>query len=174
MLLGVPKVTANVYCKSRNLPNTDTQNYSTDLRYLLGRLVFRFKKDRSCVVFKLSLWDTINLEYSFGQYVMTGIFFSIFISLYWLSFSFFSLSLYLYDLKSMPTTNLPICCPEIFDIGYGIAWQTFYWTRARVMLMRPTRIPPFSAVFSYLGGSSINMCVLYSLANRCNRFFNLA
>ena len=27
-----PEVTANIYCKSRNLPNTDTQNYSTDLR----------------------------------------------------------------------------------------------------------------------------------------------
>ena len=31
-LLGDPEVTANIYCKSRNLPNTDTQNYSTDLR----------------------------------------------------------------------------------------------------------------------------------------------
>ena len=31
-ILGDPEVTANVYCKSRNLPNTDTQNYSTDLR----------------------------------------------------------------------------------------------------------------------------------------------
>ena len=31
-LLGDPKVTAHIYCKSRNLPNTDTQNYSTDLR----------------------------------------------------------------------------------------------------------------------------------------------
>ena len=31
-LLGDPKVTANIYCKSRNLPNTDTQNYSADLR----------------------------------------------------------------------------------------------------------------------------------------------
>ena len=30
--LGDPEVTANIYCKSRNLPNTDTQNYSTDLR----------------------------------------------------------------------------------------------------------------------------------------------
>ena len=30
--LGDPEVTANMYCKSRNLPNTDTQNYSTDLR----------------------------------------------------------------------------------------------------------------------------------------------
>ena len=27
-----PKVTANVYCKLRNLPNRDTQNDSTDLR----------------------------------------------------------------------------------------------------------------------------------------------
>ena len=34
-LLGDPEVTANIYCKSRNLPNTDTQNYSTDLRYVL-------------------------------------------------------------------------------------------------------------------------------------------
>ena len=31
-LLGEPEVTANIYCKSSNLPNTDTQNYSTDLR----------------------------------------------------------------------------------------------------------------------------------------------
>ena len=27
---GDPEVTANIYCKSRNLPNRDTQNYSTD------------------------------------------------------------------------------------------------------------------------------------------------
>mgnify|MGYP006864283399 CR=1 FL=1 len=32
LLLGDPEVTANIYCKSRNLPNTDTQNYSTNLR----------------------------------------------------------------------------------------------------------------------------------------------
>ena len=32
VLLGDPEVTANIYCKSRNLPNTDTQNYSTELR----------------------------------------------------------------------------------------------------------------------------------------------
>ena len=32
IVLGDPEVTANIYCKSRNLPNTDTQNYSTDLR----------------------------------------------------------------------------------------------------------------------------------------------
>ena len=31
MLLGDLEVTANMYCKSRNLPNTDTKNYSTDL-----------------------------------------------------------------------------------------------------------------------------------------------
>ena len=31
-LLGDPEVTANIYFKSRNLPNTDAQNYSTDLR----------------------------------------------------------------------------------------------------------------------------------------------
>ena len=31
-LLGDPEVTANIYGKSRNLPNTDTQNYSTDFR----------------------------------------------------------------------------------------------------------------------------------------------
>ena len=31
-VLGDPEVTANIYCKSRNLPNTDTQNYSTELR----------------------------------------------------------------------------------------------------------------------------------------------
>ena len=30
-ILGDPEVTANIYCKSRNLPNKDTQNYSTDL-----------------------------------------------------------------------------------------------------------------------------------------------
>ena len=38
-ILGDPEVTANIYCKSRNLPNTDTQNYSTDLRQLLGHPV---------------------------------------------------------------------------------------------------------------------------------------
>ena len=32
LLLDDPEVTANIYCKSRNLPNTDTQNYSTDLQ----------------------------------------------------------------------------------------------------------------------------------------------
>ena len=32
LLLGDPEVIANIYCKSRNLPNTDTENYSTDLR----------------------------------------------------------------------------------------------------------------------------------------------
>ena len=31
-LLGDKEVTANIYCKSRNLPNADTQNDSTDLR----------------------------------------------------------------------------------------------------------------------------------------------
>ena len=38
-ILGDPEVNANIYCKSRNLPNTDTQNYSTDLRQLLGHPV---------------------------------------------------------------------------------------------------------------------------------------
>ena len=32
VLLGDPEVTANKCCKSRNLPNTDTQNYTTDFR----------------------------------------------------------------------------------------------------------------------------------------------
>ena len=31
-ILRHPEVTANIYCKSSNLPNTDTQNHSTDLR----------------------------------------------------------------------------------------------------------------------------------------------
>ena len=31
-LLGDPELTANIYCKSRNLPNKGTQNISTDLR----------------------------------------------------------------------------------------------------------------------------------------------
>ena len=31
-VLDDPEVTANIYYKSRNVPNTDTQNYSTDLR----------------------------------------------------------------------------------------------------------------------------------------------
>ena len=31
-ILGDPEVTANIYCKSRNHPNKDTQNYCTDLR----------------------------------------------------------------------------------------------------------------------------------------------
>ena len=30
--LGDTEVTANIYCKSHNLPNTDTQNNSTDMR----------------------------------------------------------------------------------------------------------------------------------------------
>ena len=38
-ITGVPYISANIYCKSRNLPNTDTQNYSTDFRLLLGYLV---------------------------------------------------------------------------------------------------------------------------------------
>ena len=29
---SVPYITANIYCKSRNLPNTDIHNYSTDVR----------------------------------------------------------------------------------------------------------------------------------------------
>ena len=29
----------HTYCKSRNPPNTDTQNYSRDLRYVLGHPV---------------------------------------------------------------------------------------------------------------------------------------
>ena len=32
----------NIYCKSRNLPSTDTQNYSADLRYLLVHPVHTF------------------------------------------------------------------------------------------------------------------------------------
>ena len=35
LILGDPEVTAHINCKARNLPNTDTQNYSTDLRELL-------------------------------------------------------------------------------------------------------------------------------------------
>ena len=31
-MLGDPEITASIYCKSSTLPNTDTQNYSTDLR----------------------------------------------------------------------------------------------------------------------------------------------
>ena len=37
LVQGDPEITANTYCKSRNLPNT--QNYSTDLRQLLGHPV---------------------------------------------------------------------------------------------------------------------------------------
>ena len=29
---GVPYISANIFCKSRHLPNTDLHNYSTDLR----------------------------------------------------------------------------------------------------------------------------------------------
>ena len=32
IILSVPYITANMYCKSRNLPNTDKRNYSIDLR----------------------------------------------------------------------------------------------------------------------------------------------
>ena len=46
-ILGDPEVTANIYCKSRNLPNTDTQNYGTDLRQLLGHPV-QFGPVRPC------------------------------------------------------------------------------------------------------------------------------
>ena len=31
-VLGDPEVIANIYCKSRNFPNKDTQNNSIDLR----------------------------------------------------------------------------------------------------------------------------------------------
>ena len=31
-ILGDPEFTANIYCKSRNLPNTEMKNNSTDLR----------------------------------------------------------------------------------------------------------------------------------------------
>ena len=31
-ILGDPEVTANIYCKKRNLPNTDSQNDCVDLR----------------------------------------------------------------------------------------------------------------------------------------------
>ena len=31
-ILGVPCITANIYCKSRNRPSTDKRNYSIDLR----------------------------------------------------------------------------------------------------------------------------------------------
>ena len=41
-VLGDPEVTTNIYCKSRNLPNKDTQNYSTDLQKLLGPSVFLY------------------------------------------------------------------------------------------------------------------------------------
>ena len=32
VILGVPYITANIYRKSRNLPNTDKRKYSIDLR----------------------------------------------------------------------------------------------------------------------------------------------
>ena len=31
-ILGDPEVTANIYCKSRHLPNRETRNYRTDFR----------------------------------------------------------------------------------------------------------------------------------------------
>ena len=31
-VLGVQYISTNIYCKSRNLPNTDKRNYSIDLR----------------------------------------------------------------------------------------------------------------------------------------------
>ena len=34
-VLGVLYISANIYCKSRNLPNKDIHNYSTDLRLFL-------------------------------------------------------------------------------------------------------------------------------------------
>ena len=38
-VLGVPYISANIYCKSRNLPNTDIHNYSKDLRQFLRNSV---------------------------------------------------------------------------------------------------------------------------------------
>ena len=32
IVTGVPYISANIHCKSRNLPNTDVHDYSTDLR----------------------------------------------------------------------------------------------------------------------------------------------
>ena len=39
-ILGDPEVTVNIYFKSCNLPNTDTHNYGTDLRLLLGHPIY--------------------------------------------------------------------------------------------------------------------------------------
>ena len=48
VFLGDPEVTANIYYKSRNLPNTDTQNYSKDLHSFLGQPVKRGKCTIHC------------------------------------------------------------------------------------------------------------------------------
>ena len=39
-ILGGPYITANAYCKSRNLPNTDIGIYSIDLRSFLRHPVY--------------------------------------------------------------------------------------------------------------------------------------
>ena len=43
LLLGNSEVTPNIYCKSRNLANTDSQNYMTGLWLLLGNPVCYLK-----------------------------------------------------------------------------------------------------------------------------------
>ena len=57
-LLGVPCMSANIYCKSRNLPNTDTQNCSTDLRYFLGHPVIQ-KPWVAWYMNQIIIWDKI-------------------------------------------------------------------------------------------------------------------
>ena len=60
-LLGDPEVTANIYCKLRNLPNTDAQNYSTDLRKFLGHPVLRTMHMRFKTLFGLKFLVFCNV-----------------------------------------------------------------------------------------------------------------
>ena len=66
LVLGDPEVNTNIYCKLRNLLNTVTQNYSTDLRYFLGHPV-RYKlhiktinKDEIERIFCISSWRGVR------------------------------------------------------------------------------------------------------------------
>ena len=67
IMLGDPEVTANIYCKSRNLPNTDTQNQSTDLRYPLDHPAFIHKETQ--IGFLNALKSDYLLSFFHGTYI---------------------------------------------------------------------------------------------------------
>ena len=54
VVLGDPELTANINCKSRNLPNMDTDYYGIDLRYFLGHQIHKPSLFQG-----ISLWSCI-------------------------------------------------------------------------------------------------------------------